>query len=109
MCIGIPMRVIVPFEGRAVCEGHGGACEIDMVLVGHQPQDTWVLVFLGAAREVVSAEQATLITDALKAVGLAMGGAPDVDSLFPDLANREPELPDFLKPQRNEAPPQEST
>lgn len=111
MCIGIPMQVIVPFEGRAVCEGPGGVCEIDMALVGHQPQGTWVLVFLGAAREVVPAEQAALITGALMAVGLAMGGAPDVDidSLFPDLANREPELPDFLKPQRNEAPPQEST
>lgn len=98
MCIGLPMRVVEPRDRRALCEDAGERREIDMALVGDQPAGTWVLVFLGAAREVISAEQAGLIGDALKAVGLAMRGDGDIDRLFPDLAGREPQLPDFLKP-----------
>lgn len=97
MCIGIPMQVIACLPGRAVCAGLGEQREIDMALVGEQAPGTWVLVFLDAAREVVSAEQAALISDALAALGQAMNGAADVDHLFPDLAGREPELPDHLK------------
>ena len=99
MCIGLPMRVVEPRAHAALCEGRGERREIDMALVGEQPAGTWVLVFLDAAREVISAEQAALIGDALHAVGLAMHGNANVDSLFPDLANREPQLPDFLKDQ----------
>lgn len=98
MCIGIPMQVIACQPGRAVCRGLGEQREIDMALVGEQAPGTWVLVFLDAAREVVSAEQAALISDALSALGLAMqGDGADLDHLFPDLAGREPELPDHLK------------
>jgi hydrogenase assembly chaperone HypC/HupF len=97
------MRVVECLPGRAVCEGsgaNGGERRlIDMMLVGEQQPGTWVLVFLDAAREVVSAEQAALITGALDALGLAMAGDADIDHLFPDLAGREPELPDHLKSQ----------
>jgi hydrogenase expression/formation protein HypC len=103
MCIGLPMRVVECLPGRAVCEGAGANGRerrtIDMALVGEQEPGTWVLVFLDAAREVVSAEQAELIVGALDALGLAMQGDADLDHLFPDLAGREPELPDHLKSQ----------
>lgn len=104
MCIAIPMRVIKAFHGSALCERYGkGPREqvmIDMTLVGQQRPDTWVLVFIDAAREVVSAEQAALIGKALDALSLARTDpAADLDRLFPDLAGREPELPDHLKAQ----------
>ncbi len=100
MCIGIPMRVVERLPGRAVCESRGERRVIDMRLVGEQPVGAWVLVFLDAAREVVTAEDAALVLQAIEAVGLAMAGeasAADVDRLFPDLAGREPKLPDHLE------------
>ena len=100
MCIGIPMQVIEPRGSQALCAGTGEPAEIDMALVGAQPAGAWVLTFLGAAREVITAERAGQIADALSALELALTGAGDgaaIDALFPDLANREPELPEFLK------------
>lgn len=99
MCIGLPMRVVECLPGRAVCEGQGEQRVVDMALVGEQPVGTWVLVFLDAAREVVTGEQAVLIGDALTALHLAMAGDTDLDHLFPDLAGREPELPAHLRNQ----------
>jgi hydrogenase expression/formation protein HypC len=98
MCIGIPMQVIGPRAGYAVCAAGAERREIDMRLVGDQPEGTWVLVFLDAAREVVTAEQASLIGNALDALRIAISGRTEgIDQLFPDLAGREPELPPHLK------------
>jgi hydrogenase assembly chaperone HypC/HupF len=103
MCIGLPMRVVAASAGYALCEGMGETRSIDMKLVGDQPEGTWVLVFLDAAREVVTPQQAAAVCDALKALDLAMTGAgssEEIDRLFPDLVNRTPELPEHLKPAR---------
>lgn len=100
MCIGLPMRVIETSPGQALCEGLGERRMIDMRLVGDQEPGAWVLVFLDAAREVVTPEQAALVTQALEALNLAAGGVADtaaIDRLFPDLAHREPELPAHLR------------
>jgi hydrogenase expression/formation protein HypC len=98
MCVGVPMQVVEPGLGYALCEGGGERREIDMRLVGDQPEGAWVLVFLDAAREVVTAEQAALIGSALDALRLALSGQSEgLDDLFPDLAGREPELPPHLK------------
>lgn len=98
MCIGVPMRILATYPGRALCEGQGGESRmIDMALVGDQPLGSWVLVFLEAAREVVTADEAALVGDALAALGLAMQGEANLDHLFPDLAGRDPELPPHLK------------
>lgn len=99
MCIGIPMQVIEPGPHYALCRANGETRQIDMALVGEQPEGTWVLVFLDAAREVVSAGDAAKIFDALKALSLVMQGETSVDHLFADLIGREPELPPHLKPQ----------
>jgi hydrogenase expression/formation protein HypC len=98
MCIGIPMQVIEPRSRFALCEGAGEAREIDMALVGEQAEGTWVLVFLDAAREVIGAEEAARITDALTALALIAEGRADIDHLFADLIGREPELPEHLRP-----------
>jgi hydrogenase expression/formation protein HypC len=97
MCIGIPMQVLQAGEYYAQCQGPEGVRAIDMRLVGPQAPGSWVLVFIDAAREVLDAERALLIQDALLALDQAMDGSADLDRWFPDLANREPQLPDFLK------------
>ncbi len=100
MCIGIPMQIVEPGPHFSVCHGSGETRTIDMALVGEQPAGTWVLVFLDAAREVITAGDAAKIGDALKALSLVLQGETSVDHLFADLVGREPELPDHLKPRR---------
>ena len=97
MCIGLPMQVIEARDGTALCEGMGERREINMQLVGDQAPGTWVLTFLDAAREVLTEEAAANITDAVRAVNLVMQGQTDIDHLFADLVDREPEPP----PSRN--------
>ena len=89
MCIGIPMMVVEVRGSFAICEGMGERREINTQLVGDQPVGTWLLTFLDAAREVVSAEDAALITDALIAVDRVMQGDTNVDHLFDDIIHAE--------------------
>jgi hydrogenase expression/formation protein HypC len=100
MCIGIPMQVIEVTEGYAVCEGMGTRREVNTQLVGEQAIGTWLLIFLESAREVLSPEDAVKISDAVKAVNLVMQGKAvdpkDIDALFPDLVDREPQLPEHM-------------
>lgn len=106
MCVGVPMRILStdPLGLVASCVTREGTVrDIDMALVGKQPVDGWVLTHQGAAREVIDAQAADAIADALSAVELAMRGGPvdpsQIDTLFPDLAGREPELPPHLRAQ----------
>lgn len=91
------MQVIEPRGESAVCTYRGEQTLVDMMLVGEQPVGSWLLVFLDAAREVISAEKAEQIADALEAMRLAMQGETGFDHLFADLVDREPELPEFLR------------
>ncbi len=97
MCIGLPMQVIENRSGYAICEGMGVRRRIDTMLVGAQPEGTWLLTFLNTAREVLTPEQAQRTTDALQALNLAMEGETSLGHLFADLVDREPELPEFLR------------
>ncbi len=97
MCVGLPMKVEGGDELAAVCERRGERATLNMMLVGAQPPGTWVLAFMGTAREVLSAEDAAQIDAALDAVAAALSGATDVDGYFPDLAGREPQLPEHLR------------
>jgi len=98
MCLGIPMQVVEPGEGRALCRARGGDQVIDMSLVGEIPEGAWIMAFLGAAREVISEETARRSADAIEALEMAMRGESGFDHLFADLIDREPELPEFLRP-----------
>lgn len=93
MCIGIPMQVVETGEGYAVCEGMGERKVISTMLVGDQPVGAWLLTFLDAARETLSAVDAARITDAVTAVNMVMQGQTDIEHLFADLIDREPEPP----------------
>lgn len=104
MCVGIPMQVIEKGEGYAVCEGMGEKRQINTLLVGDHAVGTWLLTFLGTAREVISAEEASRISDALSALNLIMQGETDIDHLFADLVDREPTLPDFVQSAKRKEP-----
>ncbi len=99
MCIGIPMQVIETRGVFALCEADGKQELVDMVLVGEQPIGTWILNFLGGAREVLTDENAGQIRQALLAMDSIMNGTGEIDHFFDDLVNREPELPPHLQAQ----------
>ena len=96
MCLGLPVQVLECGEHFARCAGRDGEVRLDISLVGEQPSGTWLLAFLGAAREVIPAERAAAINAALAALAAAKGGATDFSAFFADL-DREPQLPDFLR------------
>ncbi len=86
MCMGLPMQVIEAGFGSAICDYNGEKRQIDTMLVGGTPPGTWVLVFIDAAREIISEKDASKINDALKSLSLVMnGGDGDVDALFADI------------------------
>lgn len=98
MCLGIPMQVMEVHENTAVCEGRNGRQLINTMLVGQVEVGQWLLTFLDAGREVIDAEQAALVNDALDGLqAVANGGEMDMDRFFGDLVNREPQLPEFLR------------
>jgi len=108
MCIGIPMKVVKADDGYAWCEAIGECCRVDTLLVGNQPVGTWLLTFLGTAREVLSAEDAGRISDAVQAVRLVMQGETAVDHLFSDLPARSPGRSEFIQPNGTAGFPGES-
>ena len=92
------MRVVEPRCASAVCEGRGGRARIDLALVGAQPAGTWLLTFLGVAREVIAEDAARRSEAALAALERALAGdASAVDEAFADLIAREPQLPEHLR------------
>ncbi len=97
MCIGMPTQVVEMRGTHALCEVDGHRELVDMLLVGEQPQGTWVLNFLGGAREVLTPENAGQIRAAIEAVGEVMQGQSRIDHLFADLVEREPQLPAHLQ------------
>jgi hydrogenase expression/formation protein HypC len=97
MCIGIPMRVLEADETHAWCDGRGGRSRIDLAIVGPQAAGAWVLAFQGAARRVMSAEEAAQTNAALDALEAAIAGERDLGPFFADLVDREPRLPEHLR------------
>jgi len=99
MCIGIPMKVLEIRGVFALCEADDKQELIDMRLVGQQAVGTWILNFLGGAREVLTDENADKIQQAILAMKSIMDGTGEIDHFFDDLINREPELPPHLQAQ----------
>ncbi len=97
MCLGSPMQVVEMKGSNALCGIDGKHELVDMMLVGDQAAGTWILNFLGAAREVITKEEAEQTILAHKAVADVMQGGEQIDHLFSDLINREPELPEHLQ------------
>ncbi len=96
MCIGIPMRV-VSVDGLAATARDGEETHlIDLSLTGPVAPGTWVLTFLGAARDVLEPDEARKIAAAIGGLRRVMAGGDPGDA-FADL-DREPQLPPHLRP-----------
>ncbi len=96
MCIGIPMQVL-SVDGIAAHATDGREeAMIDLSLTGPVAPGTWVLTFLGAAREVIGAEEADRISKALEGLRSVMAGGALGDA-FADLEARGPQLPPHLR------------
>lgn len=69
---------------------------IDLSLTGPVAPGTWVLTFLGAAREVLDEDEALKIRAAIEGLRSLMAGG-DLGDAFADLEARPPELPPHLR------------
>ncbi len=83
----MPVQIIEEQGFFARCEGRNGEETVNMMVIGPQPAGTWVVNFLGSAREVISEEDASKIDSALDALSAVMSGEEGVDleRYFPDL------------------------
>lgn len=97
MCIGMPMQVVEVGSFHARCRDGASEQQVDTTLVGDVAAGDWLLVFLGAAREVLDEQTALAMRDAVQAVSDVMAGQTRIDHLFDDLIEREPQLPDHLR------------
>jgi hydrogenase expression/formation protein HypC len=88
MCIGIPMRVIESGLATALCEGRGGQQRLNMMMVGEVPVGSWVLAFLGSAREVLTEEEAARINRALDGLEAALKGDFKFEEYFSESSGR---------------------
>ncbi|MCW8916984.1 MAG: HypC/HybG/HupF family hydrogenase formation chaperone [Magnetovibrio sp.] len=91
MCVGIPVKITEEGEFVARGESRNGVEEVNMMLLGSQPVGTWVLSFLGSAREVLSEEDAVNINKALDGLAAIMNGDDnvDVDQYFPGIGETQ--------------------
>lgn len=83
MCIGLPMQVLAPLPGAALClDRQGRQRQIDTALVGACQAGDWLLVFLDAARERLDAARAAEIDATLALLEDALQGAGDGAAAF---------------------------
>jgi hydrogenase expression/formation protein HypC len=92
------MTIVARDGATAVCERRGEQRRVSVLLLDDPPVGTPVLVFIDTAVRVLDPEEARRIDDALEGLAAALNG-DDFEHLFADLVNREPELPEFLRPQ----------
>lgn len=96
MCLGIPMKILFREDLAATAFDGTKKHLIDLSLTGPLEPGTWILTFLGTAREVLSDEEALKIKNALGGLASLMQGG-DLGDAFADLDNREPQLPPHLQ------------
>lgn len=96
MCVGVPMQVLsVDGIAARATDGREEAL-IDLSLTGPVQVGDWILTFLGAAREIITEDEASKITAALDGLRNLMEGN-DLGDAFADLDNRAPQLPPHLQ------------
>lgn len=103
MCVGIPMRVVAIDGIRARCDSDDRSEIVDLSLVPQVRVGDEVLVFLGLARQVLSAQEAAQIRAALGSLAAIAAGTASPDAIargFADLIDRAPQLPPHLEAAR---------
>lgn len=94
MCMGLPMQVVEPGLGSAICNYSNEQRRVDTMLVGDVKPGDWVLVFLDAAREIITPDHAKKISNALASLQSVMnGGDGDVDAMFADIIAKRKAAP----------------
>ena len=96
MCIGEPMQIIAVDGIAARARDCATEALVDLSLTPEARPGDWVLTFLGAAREVIGAEEARKIMAALAGLRAVMAGG-DAGDAFADLEARTPTLPPHLQ------------
>lgn len=86
MCIGIPMRVVESGEITALCEGRGEQQRINMMMVDECPPGSWVLAFLGVARDILTEEEAEEINQTLDEIEAVLRGDSGFEGRLPDFS-----------------------
>lgn len=100
MCVGTPMKILAVEGLSARCVDEEGVEEVlDLALTGPLAPGTWVLGFLGAAREVMTEADAQKVSAALRGLRALMQGG-ELGPAFADLDDREPQLPPHLEAAR---------
>lgn len=96
MCVGLPLKIfaIDGIAAHACTDAHEEM--IDLSLTPDARVGDWVLTFLGAAREIIAADEAEKITAALEGLRAVMNGGSVGDS-FADIENSGPTLPPHLQ------------
>ncbi|MBT7044480.1 MAG: HypC/HybG/HupF family hydrogenase formation chaperone [Gammaproteobacteria bacterium] len=84
----MPVQIVESGEFMATCLGRNGEEQVNMMLIGPQPEGSWVLNFLGSAREVLTEQDAININKALDGLSAIMSGEADIDieHYFPGVA-----------------------
>ncbi|MGI9134348.1 MAG: HypC/HybG/HupF family hydrogenase formation chaperone, partial [Rhodoferax sp.] len=72
MCIGIPMQVVQAESGWALVQNGSQRQRVDTNLVEACHPGQWLLVFLGCAREIISAERAAEVIATLDLLAAAL-------------------------------------
>ncbi len=96
MCIGIPVQIIETKGFSGLARDRDDVVAVDLALTGPVEPGTWVLNFLGAAREVMTEDEALKIRAALTGLRNVMEGK-DLGDAFADLEARGPSLPPHLQ------------
>jgi len=91
------MQVMECEDFHAVCADGEIRVRVDTTLVGKPKIGSWLLVFLGVARELLDPDRALAMRDAVQAVGQIMSGNHQIEHLFDDLIDRQPPVPEHLK------------
>jgi hydrogenase expression/formation protein HypC len=102
MCLGVPLQVTsIETSGAALCGTADNGAQlraVDVSLLDAPPiPGDWLLVHVNLAIRALDAGEARQISDALQAVSAAAAGQP-FEHLLADLIDREPELPEHLRP-----------
>ena len=96
MCLGVPMKLISIDGIAGMAEAEGRVELVDLSLLPEARVGDWILVFLGAGREVMAEAEAHAVTRALNGLRALMSGG-DLGDAFDDLATRTPTLPPHLQ------------
>jgi hydrogenase expression/formation protein HypC len=80
MCIGVPMQLVERWGVQGLAQGRGQVETVDLRLVGGCEPGSWLLVFNGAARDLLTPQRAAEIDAALNLLEQGLAGHHDASA-----------------------------